>query len=441
MGSLVSIIIPCYNSEKYIIECLDSIVTQTYSELEIICVDDGSEDNTVSIIEGYISRDNRIRLLKQNHLYAGVARNTGIKIATGKYVMFLDSDDYFDATLIEKMVNSAEENESDTVICDAYYVNNVTGEITSPDYLLNKKVVDRYKVYSRKELPNNVVRTTCSGPWTKLYRLDFIRNNNLEYRPTKRNNDIFFTYLAMVLAERISVVNQRLIYYRFENEESLQGSMNKKSFSRDFQDAFSSIKKELEKRKLFDLLKVEYYNMLVPFCEGVLNKQKDYNLYEEAFDYIREIVFHDLELETNLSILEYANVIIAKNIMQMNCKEYLHFRWKYHGSYIYELGYIQPELLMGSKRIAIYGAGKIGKATYTYLSDLDEYDIVGWFDSNYEKIKASGLKVSPINDIADTEFDKIVIAIYDAEISSKVRNMLLELGVNEEKIISHYLCN
>lgn len=99
----VSVILPVYNVSEYLYQSLSCLVNQTMKEIEIICVDDGSSDNSVEIIKDFISTDNRVKLVMNKHSFAGGARNAGLKIAQGKYVMFLDPDDYYDVTMIESL--------------------------------------------------------------------------------------------------------------------------------------------------------------------------------------------------------------------------------------------------------------------------------------------------------------------------------------------------
>ena len=117
MSPVISVIVPVYNTEPYLRECLDSISNQTLKDIEIICVDDGSSDNSIKILKEYEEKDNRFTILTQNHLKAGVARNNGIKIAKGEYLCFLDSDDFFDLNMLEEMYNQGKEDNSDIVVC------------------------------------------------------------------------------------------------------------------------------------------------------------------------------------------------------------------------------------------------------------------------------------------------------------------------------------
>lgn len=111
----VSVIMPVYNVENYLRQCLDSVINQTLREIEIICVDDGSSDNSLKILLEYAAKDKRITVIKQNNLYAGVARNAGIAVAKGEYLSFLDSDDFFELNMLEEAYKAIKKEKSEIV--------------------------------------------------------------------------------------------------------------------------------------------------------------------------------------------------------------------------------------------------------------------------------------------------------------------------------------
>ena len=119
----VSVIIPVYNVELYLRICLESVLKQNLKEIEIICVDDGSTDKSLDILLEYAAKDNRITVLKQENLYAGVARNAGLAVARGEYLSFLDSDDFFEPDMHEEMYKKAKEDGSDVVVCGYWLYN------------------------------------------------------------------------------------------------------------------------------------------------------------------------------------------------------------------------------------------------------------------------------------------------------------------------------
>ena len=189
----VSIVIPVYNAEKYLKQCLNSIISQTYHNIEIICIDDGSNDNSLNILKRYAEDDNRFIVLKQQNQGAAVARNEGIKRAAGKYIIFLDSDDYFSIDLIDKNLNKAEKFNTDITIFKAVTFESETGKTR----ILNDEI-DKFKAYFNKtfsitDIPNNIFNSFLLVPWNKFYRTDFIKKNGLYFQNIKRSNDIYFT--------------------------------------------------------------------------------------------------------------------------------------------------------------------------------------------------------------------------------------------------------
>ena len=124
----VSVIVPVYNAEEHLNQCLDTIVNQTLKEIEIICVDDGSTDNSLEILNQYAQKDTRIKVIQQKNQYAGVARNNGLKIARGEYVIFLDSDDFFKEDLLEKTYNQGKKVDADIVLFGAKCFDNESGD-------------------------------------------------------------------------------------------------------------------------------------------------------------------------------------------------------------------------------------------------------------------------------------------------------------------------
>ncbi|MBR3628081.1 MAG: glycosyltransferase family 2 protein [Elusimicrobia bacterium] len=113
----ISVIVPTYNVEKYLSQCLDSILNQTFKDFECICINDGSTDNSLSILQKYASKDNRIKIINQENKGLSGARNAALKIVTGKYITFVDSDDFVSSDYLEKLINLAEKENSDIVYC------------------------------------------------------------------------------------------------------------------------------------------------------------------------------------------------------------------------------------------------------------------------------------------------------------------------------------
>lgn len=218
----ISLILPVYNVEKYLGKCIDSILTQTFRNFEAIFVDDGSTDNSLSVLKQSQQRDSRIRIVMQENSGAGAARNRGLREATGKYVYFVDPDDFLDDTLLEKVYSTAECTNAEAVLFNAWRVVDDTGELVEWAYL-NKDIVPKGRhVFSRKDCPDGIFQITTGAPWTKFYLRSFIEENGLQYQNLRHSNDSYFTYMAIALADRITYVDEKLYYYRACRKGSLQ---------------------------------------------------------------------------------------------------------------------------------------------------------------------------------------------------------------------------
>lgn len=197
----ISIIVPIYNAEKYLNKCIDSIINQSKKELEIILINDGSTDNSETIIKKY--NDKRIKYFKNKNQGIGKTRNFGIEKATGKYIMFLDSDDFLELNACEKMFEKAEKDKLDIVICDyyRYFDNGKKEEIKLPNF----------KNSSLKDNPNIICEHL--SPWAKIYKTDLLKNNNIKFVENLKYEDAPFVIEALDCAKKIGKVNLPLNYY------------------------------------------------------------------------------------------------------------------------------------------------------------------------------------------------------------------------------------
>lgn len=197
----ISIIVPIYNAEKYLNKCIDSIINQSKKELEIILINDGSTDNSETIIKKY--NDKRIKYFKNKNQGIGKTRNFGIEKATGKYIMFLDSDDFLELNACEKMFEKAEKDKLDIVICDyyRYFDNGKKEEVKLPNF----------KNSSLKDNPNIICEHL--SPWAKIYKTDLLKNNNIKFVENLKYEDAPFVIEALDCAKKIGKVNLPLNYY------------------------------------------------------------------------------------------------------------------------------------------------------------------------------------------------------------------------------------
>ena len=194
---LVSVIVPAYNSGAYINKCICSLINQTYNNIEVIVVDDGSDDKTPIIVRSLTEIDSRIRYVRQNNSGVCIARNNGIVQAEGKYLLFVDADDYLRENYIAKLVYSAEKNQSELVI-GGY-------SLVKDNYCVVKEVVPKsYKRYN-DEMSAYCISSVCS----RLYASKFWQDNNLSFlqEDGARGEDTPIAYYANLTAKNISIVN------------------------------------------------------------------------------------------------------------------------------------------------------------------------------------------------------------------------------------------
>lgn len=214
---LVSVIVPVYNVEQYLEQCVNSICDQTIKEIEIILVDDGSSDNCPRICDQFSSKDDRIRVIHQENQGVSIARNRGMEIALGEWVMFVDSDDWIDENTIEMLYSQAVASDCD-IICGLFYDNyikeqngNKLEKGEAEEYLLPQELplLIGYVVHAQSSNIN------MSSPWCKLYRHRILKDNGCIF-PEKMNRpeDLIFNLYAIQAAAKICFFNIPLYHYR-----------------------------------------------------------------------------------------------------------------------------------------------------------------------------------------------------------------------------------
>ncbi len=225
----VSVIIPVYNAENYLKQCLESIINQTLREIEIICVDDGSTDGSLEILRFYQDKDSRVQVYTQSNQYAGVARNTGIQYARGKYLIFWDCDDYFELHALETLYKQSEEDNAQICVCGARRYDEELGKsVPCPGYLKEKMIPERVP-FNMQTNNDYILNFTCEAAWNKLYLRSFVEDAGIRFQSTRNGNDLFFTSIAFCLADRITLVRQALVTYRRNRSGSLVNTVDKDS--------------------------------------------------------------------------------------------------------------------------------------------------------------------------------------------------------------------
>ncbi len=302
----VSVIIPVYNVEKYLRQTLDCLVGQTLKDIEIICVDDGSNDSSLDILREYSNRDSRVKYIQQQNQYAGIARNNGLKIAQGEYVIFLDSDDIFDRTMLEKMSKKLDETNSDMVVCRCQWLMMANGEIKEFPYSIEEKFLPKKEVFSGSEIASNILQTFIGWPWDKMYRRDFVLKNKLEFQGLRHSNDTYFVLMSLMMAEKISVLDEVMVTYRIHNT-SLANTRNKAPEC--FYLALKQMKSKMDELGIFEKFEQSFINYCLTFplwhIRSVKNKKSKKIMIDYFTELLDEIVFDSYKKEYFYSVKEY----------------------------------------------------------------------------------------------------------------------------------------
>ena len=215
----VSIIIPVYNAQLYIRECLDSLLRQTLTDFEIICVDDGSKDSSLAILKEYKNKDGRIKIITQPNTGAGAARNVGMAAAKGDYISVLDADDFFKPNMLEVLYNTATKEKTDVVVC-GYSIFDDRKKKNCQD--LPPSVI---KVGKPDDFGDDLLSMQSPNAWTKFYKASFIKKYKLQFDNVPYCNDMAFVFSSMFCASKIASIPDILVNYRYFTKT--QASFNK----------------------------------------------------------------------------------------------------------------------------------------------------------------------------------------------------------------------
>lgn len=313
---LISIIIPVYNMEKYLNKCLDSVLNQTYNNIEIILINDGSKDNSEKICKLYEKKDSRIIFINKENEGVSSARNLGLDIATGKYIFFVDSDDYIKENTIEKLYNNMVSSKAELSICGFY--EDINGKLI-PRTEGEIEILDK-----RNAIKRLLMKSGFQGYlWNKLFIKEKIKKNNISFdKKIDLWEDVLFVFNYMMCCERI-VYDPSNLYIYLNREDS---AVHNKAFNINLLSEREA--KKIIEKKLSDNYKEEkniLYNRIIEGDLSIIRKiALDYNeqnsvYYNEIADEIKK---YSIYLDKNTSYNDKISIFLIK--INKNLYRYLY---------------------------------------------------------------------------------------------------------------------
>lgn len=290
----VSVIIPVYNGESYLEQCLDSIIGQTLKEIEIICVNDGSTDRTEQILEKYAGENKHIHIINQENGGAGAARNAGLRIAKGEYLSILDGDDFFEPDMLEKAYKKAKESQAELLVFGSNQYLESTGAYNDVSWTIRRHALPPYRPMNYRTFTENVFKVFVGWTWDKLFLRSFVEKKKLYFQEQRTSNDLLFTFLAVVTAERIEILDETLIHQRRDSQNSL--SKTREQSWTCFYEALLALRRELKERELYKELEQDYINYALHFTLWNLDTLKEPKK-EELYRILKKAWFRELGIE------------------------------------------------------------------------------------------------------------------------------------------------
>ena len=388
MDNLISIIVPIYNIEPYLSKCIDSIINQTYKNIEIILVDDGSTDNSGKICDEYAKRENRIIVIHQDNKGLVSARKAGLAISKGEYIGFVDGDDWIEPEMYKHLLDILLESNADFV--DSGYIkdfidnciqkvpNRCLSQTIFLDENIRKDII--YSLICNKYNSDNYI---LPNVWSKLIKCDLLKksinfvDNNVSY-----GEDFICTLYLIQYANIISYTDKYYYHYTIRP---------------------GSITQEKNINSIISQLMYMLHS-LYDFLDNFSYQQG----YKNASNYI-----------TLSELMRYSNDLKCNLFKNYPCYKY------------------KNDKLLKNKKIIIYGAGDIGKSYYIYYSRKQDIDVICWVDAMYEKLnKDNTLYIIKSPDyISECVFDYLIIAVKHQSLANDIKRNLMCKGLHEEKIL------
>ena len=268
----VSVIIPVYNAQAHLEQCIRSVMNQTLREIEIICVDDGSKDDSLSILRGLAKEDSRIVVVAQENAGAGAARNCGMDMASGQYLSFLDADDFFEPDMLETAYRRAQQERAQVLVFRADFYDDRLKRFLPCTYSLREEMLPAERPFAAAQVKRDLFKTVVGWAWDKLFEAAYIRACGLRFQEQRTTNDAYFVFMAYARAERISTESRVLAHQRRRAGGTLSVTREKSWMC--FYEALLAMRKTLVAWGLYTRFEQDYVNYALHFALWNLNTLK-----------------------------------------------------------------------------------------------------------------------------------------------------------------------
>jgi len=320
----ISVIIPVYNAGKWLKACIESLLAQTLTETEIIFVNDGSVDNSLSILEEFRKKDSRISIITQANLGAGAARNRGLDIVRGEYLSFLDADDFFEPDMLEKAYACCTEHNADICIFRFDRGNERNGYYGVFGY--DPCLIPDKEYFNYTDVEKDFFNITNPAIWNKLLRRRFIKESNIRFQKIPSTNDMYFTYKALTDADRIVVLSDILIHYREGDDDSISNNREK-----DWHCVFlalNAIREEIIIKKLH--LEKDFVNLVVRQALYLFDVINNIEAFRAILTEIRDLWIKTFNIDYNYPLMFYNSAVYERfqAMMIKDTEEYLYYEAK-----------------------------------------------------------------------------------------------------------------
>lgn len=383
---VVSIVIPVYNAASYLSQCLDSVLGQTYRELDIVCVNDGSTDDSLKILREYAVKDSRIRIFSKENEGKGAAsaRNMGLHNAKGEYIQFLDSDDFFELDMVETLVTKALDTSAEVVICRGQTFDDemqcVTGKLPHPDLHYAPDV----DAFTWRDCPEYICEIADFYAWNKLFKRQLLIDHGLNFTPIPISDDQDISMIAPVVADRVAIVDRALINYRVGTGTSQCDSKTKHPEA-----AYAgiySVVKRFKEMGIFESVKQSYLNVAIRLMREYFDSMTELNRVNMLYEKYREEIFPLLGAEDlpndffhDPRVGDWYRMIITEPL-----DEIIFAAARAGGGVMttaplrFQVPY---ERIKKNSRIVLVGRGLVGRYWYAQLLLSGHCEVVYWADT------------------------------------------------------------